>query len=227
MATQDQCSIKKLCEISKFTALRIIKEPEKLMEGLSRTKNLMKDLTTLTVQHNIENQLYYSESIHKIYHLLGENRVTKWLMKISDEDLSNEKQWQKLIQFLEKALRVQQQRFIRSDTKSQNERDDKNNKRYKSHYQSSNTQLKCNICDKVGHVPKNGPNNSKLIQYFACQDFAMRTPKNRFTLINNKGLCIKSLYPGTRQDQGKKKRVKENLFVNIHRMKSIPLRSRF
>ena len=63
--------------------------------------------------------------------MLGENRVTKWLMKISDEDLSDEEQWQKLMQFefLEKELRVQQQRyFIRGDTKSQNERDDKNDK---------------------------------------------------------------------------------------------------
>ena len=121
---------KKLCEISKFTALWKIKEPEKLMEGLSRIINLMKDLTTLTVKkHNIENQLYYSGSIHKIYQLLGENRVTKWLMKISDEDFSDEEQWQKLIQFLEKELRVQQQRcLIRGDPKSQNERDDKNDK---------------------------------------------------------------------------------------------------
>ena len=109
---------KKLCEINKFTALWKIKEPEKLMEGLSRIINLMKDLTTLAVKHNIENRLYYSDSIHKIYQLLGENRVMKWLMKISDEDLSDEKQWQKLTQFLQKELRVQQQRcFIRGDTK--------------------------------------------------------------------------------------------------------------
>ena len=117
---------KKLCEISKFTALWIIKKPEKRMEGLIRLINLMKDLTTLAMKHNIENQLYSSDSIHKIYQLLGENRVTKWLMKISDEDLSYEEQWQKLNQFLEKELRVQQQRcLIRGDTKSQNERDDK------------------------------------------------------------------------------------------------------
>ena len=89
-----------------------IKEPEKLMEGLSKIINLMKDLTTLAVKHNIENQLYYGDRIHKIYQLLGENRVTKWLMKISDEDLSDEEQWQKLMQFLEKELRVQQQRCL-------------------------------------------------------------------------------------------------------------------
>ena len=86
----------------------------------------MKDLTTLAVKHNIENQLYYSGSIHKIYQLLGENRVTKWLMKISDEDFSDEEQWQKLIQFLEKELRVQEfktnsilrmSRFCNDDTK--------------------------------------------------------------------------------------------------------------
>ena len=120
---------KKLCRIRKFTALCKIKETERLMEGLSRIINLMKDLTTLAVKHNIENQLYYSGSIHKIYQLLGENRVTKWLMKISDEDISDEEQWRKLMQFLEKELQVQQQHcFIRGDTKSQNERDDKNNK---------------------------------------------------------------------------------------------------
>ena len=88
----------------------------------------MKDLTTLAVKHNIGNQLYRSDSIHKIYQLLVENRVTKWLMKIRDEDFSDKEQWQKLIQFLEKELQVQQQRLIRGDTKSQNERDDKYDK---------------------------------------------------------------------------------------------------
>ena len=80
------------------------------------------------MKHNIEDQVYYSDSIYKNYQLVGENRVTKWHMKISDEDLSDEEQWQKLIQFLEKELRVQQQCcFIRGDTKSQNDRDDKTN----------------------------------------------------------------------------------------------------
>ena len=214
---------KKLCEINKFTALWKIKEPEKLMEGLSRIINLMKDLTTLAVKHNIENRLYYSDSIHKIYQLLGENRVMKWLMKISDEDLSDEEQWQKLIQFLEKKLRVQQQRcFIRGDTKSQNDRDDKNEKRYKLHYKRSNTQLKCSICDKLGHVPTNKPNNSKLIQYLACQDFAMMTPNDRLTLIKNKDLCIQCIKVNIKRES-----FKENLFVSIHRFKNIPLRSTF
>ena len=50
-------------------------------------------------------------------------------MKISDEDISDEEQWRKLMQFLEKEIQVQQKHcFIRGDTKSQNERDDKNNK---------------------------------------------------------------------------------------------------
>ena len=127
-------------------------------------------------------------------------------MKISGEDLSDEEQWQKLIQFLEKVPRVQQQHcLIRCATKPQNKRDDKNNKRCKSHNQSSNTQLKCSTCDKAGHIPANGPNNSKLVQYFACKEFAMMTTKDRFTLIKYKGLCIQCLYPGARQDQGRYK----------------------
>ena len=101
---------KKIFEISIFTALWKIKKSEKLMEDLKRIINLMKDITTLAVKRNIENQLYYSDSIQKIYQLLDENRVTKWLLKISDEDLSDEEKWQKIIQFLEKELRVYQQR---------------------------------------------------------------------------------------------------------------------
>ena len=121
---------KKLFEISIFTVLWKIKISEKLMEDLSRIINLMKDIMALAVKHNTENQLYYSDNIQKIYQLLDENRVTKWLMKISDEDLSDEEKWQKIIQFLEKELRIHQQRWlIRDDTKSQNERNDKNNKR--------------------------------------------------------------------------------------------------
>ena len=120
---------KKLFEISIFTALWKIKISEKLMEDLSRIINLMKDIMALAVKHNTENQLYYSDNIQKIYQLLDENRVTTWLMKISDEDLSDEEKWQKIIQFLEKELRIHQQRWlIRDDTKSQNERNDKNNK---------------------------------------------------------------------------------------------------
>ena len=116
---------KNFFEISIFTALWKIKKSEKLMKDLSRVINLMKDITALAVKHNIENQLYYSDSIQKIYQLLDENRVTKWLMKISDEE-----KWHKTIQFLEKELRVHQQHWlIRDDTKSQNERNDKNNKR--------------------------------------------------------------------------------------------------
>ena len=121
---------KKLFEISIFTVLWKIKISEKLMEDLSRIINLMKDIMALAVKHNTENQLYYSDNIQKIYQLLDENRVTKWLMKVSDEDLSDEEKWQKIIQFLEKELRIHQQRWlIRDDTKSQNERNDKNNKR--------------------------------------------------------------------------------------------------
>ena len=92
MANQNQCSRKHFVESAKFRALWKIKEPEKLMESLSRIKNLMKDVTKLAVKYHIENQLYYSDSIHKIYQLLGEKKVTKLLMKISDEGLSDEEQ---------------------------------------------------------------------------------------------------------------------------------------
>ena len=36
----------------------------------------------------------------------------------------------------------------------------------------------------------------------------MMAPKDRFTLIRNKALCIQFLYPGARKDQGKHKEAK-------------------
>ena len=63
----------------------------------------------------------------------------------------------------------------------------------------------CHICNKVSHVPANDSNNSILIQYFTCQDLAMMTTKDCFTLIKNKDLWIAYLYPSARQNQGKHK----------------------
>ena len=47
-----------------------------------------------------------------VYQLLGDNRVTRWLSKLCEETYDDHEQWMKLIEFLEKDLKVQQQRML-------------------------------------------------------------------------------------------------------------------
>ena len=45
----------------------------------------------LAKQHNIEEKLYHEEGLQKIYKLLGDGRVTRWLSTICDEQLEDRK----------------------------------------------------------------------------------------------------------------------------------------
>ena len=47
----------KLAEINNIEGLWRYKDPEKMIDGLNKTINLMKDLMCLSKQHSIENKL--------------------------------------------------------------------------------------------------------------------------------------------------------------------------
>ena len=74
--------------------------------------NQMKDLTKLCKRHNIEAKLYNNDAVEKIYKLLGDGRVTRWLGSICDEEIEDDVLWRRLIQFLEKEIRFQQQKML-------------------------------------------------------------------------------------------------------------------
>ena len=57
---------KKIAEINNIDVLWKIKTPAKIVEGLSKVINLMKDLMELSKFHNIENKLYNGDAIEKI-----------------------------------------------------------------------------------------------------------------------------------------------------------------
>ncbi|XP_057310601.1 uncharacterized protein LOC130648563 [Hydractinia symbiolongicarpus] len=90
---------KKLAELNK-TELKH-KDPEKVVEGLSHIVNIMKDLIHLAKCHRIENELFYGDGLERIYKLIGDNRVTRWLAASCDDDSVGESKWHKLITFLE------------------------------------------------------------------------------------------------------------------------------
>jgi len=66
----------------------------------------------LAEYHKIERKLYYSDSINYVYKLLGENRLTRYLSSNSDETKEGREEWKQLIVFLEKEIRVNQQKLL-------------------------------------------------------------------------------------------------------------------
>ena len=143
----------KLHSINKLEAMWKLKQPEKVTDALAKVVNLMKDLMKLAKQHNIEEKLYHGEGLQLIYKLLGDGRVTRWLSTICNEQLEDKKVWEKLILFLEKELKIQQQRILilsRSTTEVKDRRGhndfhlvDKNEKVINS---------ECFICGENDHI---------------------------------------------------------------------------
>ena len=99
----------------------------------------MKDLQRLACERNIQPRLYKEDGIDRIYQLLGYNLVTRWLLRVWDDTCNDQELWSKLTEFLEKELRVQQQKLL---TQGKNEE-----KRFRSHMKK-----KANIVDTVAHT---------------------------------------------------------------------------
>ncbi|XP_066917852.1 uncharacterized protein [Clytia hemisphaerica] len=61
----------------------------------------------------------------------------------------------------------------------------------------------CFVCGATDHVQTNGPNGTKLVQYFACKKFVDMSPADRFQFLLTNGFCFQCLYPGANVNQGK------------------------
>ena len=99
---------RKLTQVRKVGALWKV-NGERLKDSLMNLINGISELITLSKYHGIENKLYHGDHLSIIYGLMGESRVRKWITITCDEELEEEELWRKLIQFLEKELKVQQE----------------------------------------------------------------------------------------------------------------------
>ena len=190
---------KKLADINQIDGLWKTKDASKTAEGIAKIINCMKDLMRLCKRHNIENSLYYSGTIDRLLKLLGDQRLTRWLANQYDAALEGERLWMKLIEFLEKELKVNQQKsllLVIPERKSMKDG-------IKSFHSDHSTLPCCSICGDSDHIPTNGPGNTKLIQYFACKKFAEMSPADRFGVLRKNGLCFQCLYPGAKRNVGK------------------------
>ena len=67
----------------------------------------MKDLINLSNKHDLAPNLFYGDGIQRIYHLLEESKLTRWLDRTCDSDIDGEELWTRLIAFLEREFKVQ------------------------------------------------------------------------------------------------------------------------
>ena len=102
----------KLNQMRNLEPLWKLRDAEKIADAISKIISLMKDLLKLCKKHKIEAKLYNGDTIEKIYKLMGDVRVTRWLTKICDVEVDDEDLWERLVQFLEKDLRIQQQMVL-------------------------------------------------------------------------------------------------------------------
>ena len=165
---------RKFEEFQKLGSLWKIRDTEKLMDAL-QVVNLMKDLKKLVKDHKIQNELYYGDGLERVFKLLGDRRLEKWIAETCEKKLSKEENWDSVIQLLEREATVLQHKKIflgKDDTVRRF--DGRQEKAFlhthdESTKSKSNTNLTCSICGETGHVDRAGPNQTRLIQYFTCK----------------------------------------------------------
>ena len=210
--------LNKLAELDDIGQISKQREPAKVVDALSKLVHLMKDLVQLAKRHKIENKLYYGGGIDKVYHLMGESLLSRWLV-IAQVEEEGEDQWVEIIEFLEKELKINQQKVNIYSTSSQGSGGSRGTPRTpgttrtpESYYtdgqrdaqggqqgagdQPGGSDTTCSFCGESGHITTSGPGGARLIQYFACKKFVDMPPALRFQALRTKGFCIQCLYPG-------------------------------
>ena len=211
-AAYGNCKIMLAKKLSEFNSMEVLwkhKHPSKIAEGLAKLINCMRDLMKLAKQHNIENNLYYGDSLDKIFKLCGDDRMTRWFVVQYEKTWNGEEQWLKFITFLEKDININQQKAILQGIGQEKRSPNTANKETSnSHFYVNNDKVKsfnCFICGKDDHVTTNGPSGSKIVQYFSCKTFVEMSPASRCNELQKNGLCIQCLFPGARYQTSKHK----------------------
>lgn len=211
---------KKINQLATQNPISRSRDVNSIVNSLSKIINLIKELKSLAETHNVKNYLYYGGAIQKVYHLLGDSRLSRWLSQISDEDLSPEQTWSRLCKFLEDELKIQQQKLIvkssysqdqepkmkhpKSQQPTQHQDASKTTRNQRYGYSSSSSSIPsepiCFICNsKDGtndHVSTLGPGGTRILQYYTCKKFVELTPADRLSLLKEKGYCFQCLFPG-------------------------------
>ena len=193
---------KKLVEMKNIGPLWKLKE-ENLKDALVNLINFIDDQIKLAEAHNIEQKLYNGDGLDIIYGMMGDARVTSWLTSISDEELQDAVLGQRLIKYLQRELKVQQEKSLINKPESSKQVSRDAVTVNKSYYVCQQGDIKCSFCGETGHAQTNGPKKTTIVQYFACKKFVGMTPEQRYKELCSKGYSVQCLYPGASQNAGK------------------------
>ena len=211
---------KKMKQLKLVDPIWKLKEPERVIDGITKVINLMKELMKLSEKHKIQARLYHGDTINFIYKILGDNRVTRWFSSIYEETLDEEETWLKLIEFLQKDVKILEQKLLIGGNKLHEYRknEDKQDVRKKSSHHADESHKrtaekttdgfnnKCALCDGTDHVATQGPGGTKCIQYFSCKTFVEMSPLQRCNLLRSKNLCFQCLLPGASANEYRHKK---------------------
>ena len=210
----------KLREVESLGPIWKCKDKAKLVQILSKLIYVMVDLQELAKIHKIENDLYHGGAIHKVYAVAGHSYRDKFIRKHAGSEMSKMEKWSKLIEYLRSELGIENEILLAqqdSDFKPKVEqgkdgpRGDQekpqNRKSYNAGGADSSREkpLKCHLCGHLDHSVTRDHFGKRVVQYFACKVFAEMSCKDRFKLLQEKGLCYQCLSPGTTVDHGKHK----------------------
>ena len=134
----------------------------------------MSDLLKLASKHKIEKHLFYGDALDRIYKTMKEHRMTRWLEQSCEQDLIEKLLWNKLITFLEKEVKIKQQKMMmlqrpKSDENQRESKDKNERSRYpinKSFLSGSESEVPiCFICGaRADHIATSGPGGSKVVK---------------------------------------------------------------
>jgi len=200
----------KFSRLTNLDPLHRMKNPEATANALNKLINLLKELSSTAETHEIEQFLYYGGGINKVYLLLGDTRLSRWLTQTSEEALSPKAEWKRLVQFLEAEMKIQQQKMLIKKYTNDSPQQKQQSRAMLSApvevsdpFSSSSNQSKCFFCDSSDHALTSGPQGTKIVQYFVCKKFVEMSPSNRFAELKRKNLCYQCLFPGAQLSMGK------------------------
>ena len=200
----------KLQLLDKIGGLWKFKGDENIGGALANLTNIMKDLSTLATEHNIEGQLYEGGGLEKIFSLIGETRHRKFRSETLWFSCEKKQEWQKLVEFLKKELRLREKLtldyksaelmglHLSRDVSAKSAKGDKKNEivSHSAHNSVISTDKLCHICNQDGHTKIVTLRGNTIIPYYVCEKFVKMSPTERFSKLKAKNLCCGCLYPG-------------------------------
>ena len=203
----------KLGELNKIGGLWKIKGDNKTAQAIAGLINIMKELSILAVEHDLEGQLYEGGGLEKVLSLIGDGLHRKFRSQnMSKTVLGKKDEWKLLMDFLTTELNLRERLVLDRKTsqlmgvigkpedknQGQSERGNKNNDSKPTHVASPTTSDLCHVCDKPLHTVVTTAKGNKIIPYYVCEEFVKMTPTERLKRLQAKGLCTGCLFPGAK-----------------------------